>query len=93
MKKRKNIIKCFFTTVQIFSKAAQAQLRERASDYKEVRWDNYHKVVSTLVVSYGTWGGEVVGSTPAGRAIFYFAIRTRSRLDGGTKQSALWDKK
>jgi hypothetical protein len=44
-KQKKKIIKCFSTTVQIFSKAAQAQLRDTAYDYKVVRWDNYHKVV------------------------------------------------
>jgi hypothetical protein len=43
--RKKNIIKCFFTTLQIFSKAAQAQLREIFYDYKAIRWENYHKVV------------------------------------------------
>jgi hypothetical protein len=73
-KKEKNIIKCLSTTVQIFSKAAQAQLREKAYDYKAVWWDMYHKVVSALVVSCGTLVGEAAGSTPAGCAIYYFAI-------------------
>jgi hypothetical protein len=90
-KEKKNIIKCLSTTVQIFSKAAQAQLRERAYVYKAVRCDNYHKVVSGLVVRCGTRGGQVTGSTLAGRAIYILLFRSRFRFDGGTKQSALWD--
>jgi hypothetical protein len=76
-KQKKKNIKCFSTTVQIFSKAAQAQLRERAYDYKVVRWDNYHKVVSALVVRCGTWGGKVTASrvrpSPAARYIFCYS--------------------
>jgi hypothetical protein len=88
MKKiEKKIIKCLSKTVQIFSKAAQAQLRETAYAYKEVRWDMYHKVVLALVVSSSARRGEVAGSTPDGHILFcHFGpvvrLVSRTRLSG-----------
>jgi hypothetical protein len=88
----KKIIDCLSTAVQAFSKAAQAQLRERANDYKAFPWDSITRLSQRVVRRvWRSW--KVADSTPAGRArnsiLPSWTHWQRTRLSGPLTPS--WD--